>query len=560
MCEIRHGEKAAGGMTENDVITAFPAVFDGGVGRLPGLVHLDVDDTVPHVQMPLCRIAFAARERDKAELNWLKAAGIIAPVTEPAKWVSPLLVVPKANGRVRLCMDPIHLNPAPRRVPYTMPTFTDILPKLQKVKVMSSVDAAEGLIFHCELDYESSLLTTMETPYGRVRWLRLPFGLSPSPEIFQSKLQEALAGLDGIACIADDVIFGAGDSEADAQRDHDRNLKALIRRCHKKGLKLYKSKLKLNCKQLLYCGHLLGNDGYRPDPRKVDAIMRMPPPTDKASVQRLIGMVTYLAKFCPKFSQATEPLRQLVQRENESIWRQDPHGTTFGQLQQLLTNASVLAYFDHRKQIVIQCDASQADLGAVLLQDGQPVEFISRAMTSAERSYAQIEKECLAILWSLERFDTYVYLHHYVIVETDHKPLLAINRKALGSAPKRLQRLLLRNKFDLQFKPGSQMLLADTLSGALLQETASGTNVTSSSSNIWAELAEMDDVDDDDQLRLVASPQLISILRQAAVDDDDYKLLRLQVQVGWPNAAATPAALKPYKTFADELAVWRFRV
>jgi transposase InsO family protein len=554
-------EIAAGGMTENDVITAFPAVFDGGVGRLPGLVHLDVDETVPPVQMPLRRIAFAVRERVKAELDRLKTAGIIAPVTEPAKWVSPLLVVPKANGRVRLCMDPKHLNRALRRVPYTMPTLPDILPKLQKVKVMSSVDAAEGF-FHCELDYESSLLTTTETPYGRVRWLRLPFGLSPSPEIFQAKLEEALADLDGIACIADDVIIlGAGDTEVDAQRDHDRNLQALLRRCHEKGIKLNRAKLKLNCKQLLYCGHLLENDGYRPDPRKIDAILRMPAPTDKAGVQRLIGMATYLAKFCPKFSQVTEPLRELIKAQNEFIWRQDPHGAAFEQLKQLLTQAPVLAYFDHRKQIVIQADASNGGLGAAMSQDGQPCEFISRAMTSSERNYAQIEKECLAILWALERFDSYVYLHHDVVVETDHKPLLAINRKALGSAPKRLQRLLLRllrYKFDLQFKPGSQMLLADTLSRAFLPETASGSAVTSSSSNLWAELAEMEDVDtdDDEQLRLVASPQLINILRQAATDDDEYRLLRQQVQVGWPNAAATPEALKPYETFADELAVY----
>jgi len=88
--------------------------------------------------------------------------------------------------------------------------------------------------------------------------------------------------------------------------------------------------------------------------------------------------------------------------------------------------------------VTLQCDASKSELGAVLLQGNKPVEFISRAMTSAEQNYTQIEKELLAIVWSLERFDTHVYLNPQVTVETDHKPLLAINRKALGAAPKRL--------------------------------------------------------------------------------------------------------------------------
>ena len=146
------------------------------------------------------------RDKIEAELHLLESMGVIAPVTEPTKWVSALLVVAKANGSVRLCLDPKPLNAALKRVPYCMPTLQDILPQLQKVKVMSSVDAKDGF-FHCVLDHESSMLTTMETPFGRWRWLRLPFGTSPSPEIFQSRLATALSGLQGIAYIADDILI-----------------------------------------------------------------------------------------------------------------------------------------------------------------------------------------------------------------------------------------------------------------------------------------------------------------------------------------------------------------
>jgi len=118
--------------------------------------------------MPLRRIPFSVRDKVKVELECLQKAGIIESVNKPTKWVSPLLVVPKANGSVRLCMDPKPLNRALKRVPYCMPTLQDILPKMNYVKVMSSFDAAEGF-FQCVLDDESSLLTTTETPYGRFK-------------------------------------------------------------------------------------------------------------------------------------------------------------------------------------------------------------------------------------------------------------------------------------------------------------------------------------------------------------------------------------------------------
>jgi len=177
-------------------------------------------------------------------------------------------------------------------------------------------------------------------------------------------------------------------------------------------------------------------------------------------------------------------------------------------------------------------------------------------MTSAEQNYAQIEKELLAIVWSLERFDTYVYLNPQVTVETDHKPLLAINRKALGAAPKRLQRMLLRllrYKSELTFKPGSDMLIVDTLSRAYLPTGSGCGNMATSSSLLWDELAEL--VEDDD-LQLVASDKLIAILERAApaLHDDEYQLLKQQTAAGWPpKGTLIPDALKAYETFSDEL-------
>jgi hypothetical protein len=280
-------------LSEADVLTEYADLFEG-LGSLKGEVHFDVDPSVPPVQMPLRRVPLAVKDKVAAELRRLEASGIIAPVTEPTQWVSPLLVVAKSGNRIRLCMDPTQLNKALQRVPYCMPTLNDILPQLQNVKILSSVDLKDGF-FHLTLDRQSSLLTTTETPFGRHHWLRLPFGVKPAPEIFQARLHMALSGLRGVACLADDVAcFGAGETETEAILDHNMNLRALLNRCRQKGIKLNKDKLKLNRRSIVFCGHELCSDGVRLDRRKVDAIVNMPPPTDRQGVMRQIGMTTHL--------------------------------------------------------------------------------------------------------------------------------------------------------------------------------------------------------------------------------------------------------------------------
>ena len=196
-------------MTEAEVLEEYADLFDG-VGLLEGDVHFDVDDTVPAIQMPLRRLPIAVRDKVEAELKRLESDGIIARVTEPTKWVSALLVVAKPDGRIRTCIDLQYLNKALKRVQYCMPTIDDVLPKLTGVKILSSIDTKEG-IFHLKLDRESSLLTTTETPFGRIRWLRVPFGVKVAPEIFADRIHAALSGLNNIAIIVDDILVaGSG--------------------------------------------------------------------------------------------------------------------------------------------------------------------------------------------------------------------------------------------------------------------------------------------------------------------------------------------------------------
>ena len=289
-----------------------------------------------------------------------------------------------------------------------------------------------------------------------------------------ARMHATLSGLPGIFVIADDIlIVGSGNTEEEASIDHDRNLISLLERCRQRNLHLNAEKIQLRRPSTTFMGHELTRDGVKPDRRKIAAILDMKPPSDRPGVMRLLGMATYLAKFVPNFSEVTFELRQLLAKDNEFRWDDTRHGKAFRQLKEMLVSAPVLAYYDVTKPVSIQADASSTGLGAALLIEGRPVAFASRAMTRIERdSYAQIEKELLAMAFGLNRFREYV-LGRDVVCETDHRPLVSIVKKQLASAPKRLQRILLQLSqytYTVIYRPGSQLVIADTLSRAYLPD------------------------------------------------------------------------------------------
>lgn len=168
------------------------------------------------------------------------------------------------------------------------------------------------------------------------------------------------------------------------------------------------------------------------------AISEMPAPTDKAGVQRLLDLVQYLSKFLPRLSDITKPMRELTQNDVQWTWG-TAQEASLEALKKAVMSTPVLRYYNLQEEVTLQCDASQFGLGAALLQNGQPVAYASCALTDTETCYAQIEKELLAIVFACERFEPYVNCCDIIQVESDHKPLEAIFRKPLHSAPKRLQ-------------------------------------------------------------------------------------------------------------------------
>ncbi|KAK3715610.1 hypothetical protein QZH41_009028, partial [Actinostola sp. cb2023] len=263
----------------------------------------------------------------------------------------------------------------------------------------------------------------------------------------------------------------AGEQEKDAEKDHDDNLTKLLERCQEKGIRLNKGKAVLKVKQLDFMGHLVTAEGLKPDPNKVEAIVKLQTPTDKQGVERLNGAVNYLAKFLPKLSQVMAPIRQLTHKDVEWHW-DAVQDRAFEEIKQLVTQALVLAYYDPQKELVIQCDASSKGLGAVLLQEERLVAYASRCLTDAETRYATIEKEMLAVVFALEKWHQFTY-GRAVQVSTDHKPLVSINQKSLDKAPRRLQGMLLRSlnyNIDIQYRPGDRLVIPKSMRKSIKKE------------------------------------------------------------------------------------------
>ena len=162
------------------------------------------------------------------------------------------------------------------------------------------------------------------------------------------------------------------------------------------------------------------------------------------AARRFCGFLNYLAKFLPRLADVLEPIQQLTHKEVPWQWQHE-HDTAFEKVKQLVTQAPLLKYYNPEGELTVQCDASDKGLGAALMQNGQPIAFASHALTDPETRYAQIEKEMLAVVFALQKFDQYVY-GRPVTVQSDHKPLAAISNKLLRSAPKRLQGMLLKVK------------------------------------------------------------------------------------------------------------------
>ena len=543
------------GKDQDSILHKYRDVFEG-LGCLPGDYHIEIDPTVLLVQHAPRRAPVALKAKLKEKITELERKGIITRVDEPTAWISSLVAVLKP-GKIRVCIDPRDLNKAIQRPKYQIPTLDEILPQLAKARVFTVLDAKDG--FHqVQLDEPSSYLTTFWTPFGRYRYKRMPFGISSAPEEFQRRIHMVVQDLPGVEVIADDIlVYGCGSSEEEYMKDHDANLRRLLQRAREQNLKLNKKKLKLGLREVAYMGHILTSKGLRPDPLKIKAIQEMPQPTDKKAVERLLGCVNYLSRYLPRLAEVIAPLRKLTEKTTPFHW-QTQQEQSFEQVKKLVTTTPVLKYYNAEEEVTIQCDASEKGLGATLLQNGQPVAFTSRALNKTEQTYAQIEKECMAILFACERFNQYLHGRHLVTVITDHKPLVPIFTKSIFGVPKRLQRMLLRlQKYSLHvsYCPGNKMYIADMLSRAYLKDSGEQKPVEYQIFQVQQEEQLFKDIEAINQIEHVRiSDTTQHEIRKHTRADETLQTLLTTVLTGWPTKKdEVPVCIRTYWGYRDEI-------
>jgi hypothetical protein len=252
----------------------------------------------------------ALRDKVRDELQRLEAAEIIKKVSEPTPWVSSMVVVSKKDrDRVRICIDPSDLNKAIRREHFPMNNIEDIVTRLNGSKFFTTLDANMGY-FQIKLSEKSSFLTTFNTPFGRYRNLRMPMGAKCSADKFQSALVEAFEGIDGVEVYQDDILV-----HGCTRAEYNTRLQRVLQKCRDINLKLNKKKCQIGRTEVNYIGHKLTGDGLQPTDDRVKAITEMRSPQDFKELETVLGMVAYVAKFIPRLSTLTAPLRDLKKAE-----------------------------------------------------------------------------------------------------------------------------------------------------------------------------------------------------------------------------------------------------
>lgn len=523
----------------DQLMTEYEHLF-AGVGKIKNIkCDFKLKPGYEPVTVPARRIPFSMRNEVKSELERLCKENIICVVTEPTEFVSPLLVLAKPNKKLRLVLDPHHLNEALYRELYQLPTFEEITSTIIGSKIFSTLDANRGF-WQIELTEKASKLTTFSSPFGRFRFLRLPFGLRNAPEIFHRIFSEIFSDIPGVKIYIDDIIVYAKSVE-----EHNKILKQVFARANEFGVRFNKEKCKFLLKEIKYVGHILSEHGISPDPDKVSAIKNIQEPKNLKELQRFLGTVNYLGKFIPNLAELTYNLRSLNKKNVLFTWT-DIHKKEFDNLKNLLTSETVLAYFDQNADLVLSVDSSKHGLGAVILQNGRPIAYASKALTPTQQDYSQMEKEALAITFGCQRFHQYLFGKQFT-VESDHKPLETIFKRPLDKCPFRLKHLkatLNQYSFVVRYKPGAKLFIADNLS----RDSIDTCNFNLVENLIDSQVLLLEYVDVTDGTK--------SLIKNETLLDGELQALKNQIVNGWPSTKdKIPDIIKPYWKIKDELSV-----
>ena len=222
------------------------------------------------------------------------------------------------------------------------------------------------------MDNQSQLLTMFNMPGGRYCFVKMPFGLNQVQYFFQFYMDTHFQDINCTTnVIADDVMI-----HGESNDQHDKHLLQVLNKCREIGLKLNPDKCQFGEKKVQFYGNIISSEGVKPDPAKVDIILKMPSPKSKLELAFFLGMCNYLSSYIPQLYDITTTLRQLNKKSVKFAWN-PTYEKAFRQAKLHVWNAVTLQYFDPGQPIVLECDTSGNGVRGSLLQNGQPVIFIS---------------------------------------------------------------------------------------------------------------------------------------------------------------------------------------
>ncbi|UYV61734.1 K02A2.6-like [Cordylochernes scorpioides] len=417
-------------------------------------------------------VPFSIKEKIDKELDRLEKSQIIEKVNA-SDWSTPLVTVIKSNGELRLCGDFKNtLNNCIEDEKYPLPTIETMLGNLGGNKNFTKLDLSSA--YHqIEMDEASKNLLVVSTHRGLYRYNRLPFGISPASAIFQRCMDSLFHDVPNTVIYLDDIFIGSKD-----EQEHYRILKMIFDKLKELNFTLNKEKCLFLKKDICFLGHIINEDGVRPDSKKLEALERCKKPFDKTSLKSFLGMLSFYSKYIPNMSTLAGPLYQLLKKDNRWKWSNQCE-KAFLNLKLTLLNSQALIHYSMKLPLTSTCDASAYGISGVLCHivegEEKPITFVSRTLSSAEVKYSQTEKEALAIVFATSKLRQYLFGRKFVL-KSDHKALTTVFGNKILLPPliaNRLHRWALELSnfdFDIRYTNNDTMLCADAFSRLPLEE------------------------------------------------------------------------------------------
>eukprot|EP00731_Ephydatia_muelleri_P028964 Em0020g608a len=438
------------------------AFNSGQIGRTNILKHrIDTGNTPPVHLLPR-RIPQSRREEMAKLVKDMLEQGAIQQSDSP--WSSPVVLVKKKDGSVRFCVDYRKVNSVTRKDAYPLPRVDDTLDTLAGSRLFTTLDLASGY-WQVEVAEEDQPKTAFTTPEGLFQFRVMPFGLCNAPATFQRLMDRVLGGLKWSSCLVyldDIIIVGTSFSE------HLRNLAGVLQRLRQAGLKLKPSKCKWCQKSVTFLGHIVSEEGVAADPSKTAVVAGWPPPQSKREMQQFLGLANYYRKFVKNFAAIAKPLHRLTEKNTDFKWTVECQHA-FDVLRACLSSPPVLSYPDYSRRFVLDTDASDIGIGAVLSQEDATgsevvIAYASRTLSRPEQRYCVTRKELLAAVEFIHHFRQYLLGREFTL-RTDHSSLVWLRnfKEPEGQLARWLEKLQ-EYSFSVVHRQGTKHGNADALS------------------------------------------------------------------------------------------------